>query len=128
MIVTLLATVNVLLRVIVCPLRLLAKTMSYPLGALATAQGNVTSLALPEPAAPLGSVTIYSGFDTVPTGTRLPVLVPSTVADASNRVPIGKLANPVRLTVNAVAVAAVTLPVTPLSKVTLSFAAVGSKS
>src|SRR5580704_10196436 len=65
----------------------------------------------------------------VATWTALPLLAPSTVTLAFRTVPTLRLLTPLRpVTVMLVAVALVTLPVTPLLKVTLSWAAVGSKA
>ena len=65
---------------------------------------------------------------TVATCTALPLLTPSTVTLAFRAVPPVTLLSPVRLTVRLVLVAAVTVPVTPLLKVTVSLAAVVSKA
>ena len=65
---------------------------------------------------------------TVATCTCCRWLTPSTVAVAFNAVPPATLLSPVRLTVRLVLVAPVTVPVTPLLKVTVSLAAVVSKA
>ena len=76
-------------------------------------------------------VAVQGGGDeaglTVATCTALPLLTPLTVTLASRSVPGDRLLRPLRLTVRLVAVASVTAPVTPLSKVTLSFAALLSR-
>ncbi len=67
------------------------------------------------------------GLATVATCTRLPLLTPSTVTLASRAVPTVRVPRPLRLTVRLVEVALTTVPVTPWSKVTLSWAALLSK-
>ena len=90
---------------------------------------SMTTL-VPPVVGPAVGLTLETTGCTVPamaTCTAL-MLTPSTVTVASRGVPLATLLSPVRLTVSVVLVAAVTVPVTPLLKVTLSLAAVGSKA
>ena len=81
------------------------------------------------PTVQFGSVAVVmlDADATVATCTELPEPVPSTVTLACKGVPGVRLPSPVRLTVNVKPVALVTVPVTPLSKVTMSLAVVVSK-
>ncbi len=83
--------------------------------------------ALMDDGKPVTMRNALAGWVTVATWTALPLLTPSTVTLACSVVPAVRLLRPLRFTVKLVRVALVTVPVTPLSKATLSLAGVGSK-
>ena len=64
---------------------------------------------------------------TVAIGTGLPLEMPSTVTLACSAVPASRLLRPLMETVRLFRVALATVPVTPLSKLTLSWAVLVSK-
>ena len=76
---------------------------------------------------PVGAPLIIGAPIIVATWTALPALTPSTWTLALRGVPLVRLLRPLTLTVRLVRLALVTVPVTPLSKNTLSLAWLVSK-